>query len=510
MQIVKRLMQIDGVINAAILIGTEQNKASLRLTTLLTDEIMSATPNDLFFVVEAISLEKARKAVEMAEELVSTQSVYSREEDEGARTLTSALQRLPDANLALISIPGPFVKREAMKAIDANLNLFIFSNNVSITDEVEIKQLGRKKRLLVMGPDCGTAIIGGVSIGFANSVRKGSIGIVGAAGTGIQEVTSLIHRNGEGITQAIGTGSNDVTAEVGAITMIEGLARLGEDPDTKTIVLVSKPPELAAQVKVLETVKSCNKPVVICFLGGDEALIRSAGAIPAVTLEDAALEAISTVTGHKVERSSFSIGYDKALSIAREESEGLVDTQRYVRGLFSGGSLASESAITLANLFGRIYTNTDLKSAVKLQYAHKSIEHACFDLGANEFTIGKPHPILEPSMRENKLMQEAKDPQTAVILLDFVLGYGAHPDPVGSFTSSIVRARALAKAKGRYLPVVASVCGTDEDPQNRSLQIKKLDAIGVITMPSNVQATKMSALIALRGNMEGVSWRQMQ
>jgi succinyl-CoA synthetase alpha subunit len=499
MQIANKLKDLEGVSDTAIMIGTNQNKEALRLSGLYTKEIDDATPNDLFFVVKADTLEIGENALEVAEDLISNQRYSQVADDDVAKSIGTAKQLLPDSNLALISIPGSFVKREAMKALEEGLNLLIFSSNVPIEDELEIKKIADSKGLLVMGPDCGTAIIGGAALGFANSVRKGSIGVVGASGTGIQEITCLVHQLGEGITHAIGTGSNDVSEKVGAATMIRGLEILDQDPNTRVIVVVSKPPAYEAQEKILKMVKTLGKPTVICFIGGDPSLIQDYDLNFARTLEEAALKAVTLVTGKTLEIENFSIGKTEWMKIAEREFRRLDSHQKFVRGLFSGGTFSNESATILLELFQKVHTNSTLRGALKLRDPLKSIEHTCLDIGAEEFTLGKPHPMLEPNMRIDFLLKEARDPETAVVLLDFVLGHGVHQDPAGAFIHTILEARELARAEGRYLPIVCSVCGTNEDPQNRSQQIKKLEEAGVIVMPSNAQATMMSALIATRG-----------
>src|SRR5580704_9603583 len=96
----------------------------------------------------------------------------------------------------------------------------IFSDNVPIAEEASLKHEARERGLMVMGPDCGTAIIGGVPLAFANAVPRGDIGIIGASGTGIQEVSTLIARAGRGVRHAIGTGGRDMHAEVGGLTTL--------------------------------------------------------------------------------------------------------------------------------------------------------------------------------------------------------------------------------------------------------------------------------------------------
>lgn len=511
MRIAQHLRDMPGIEQAEVLMGTESNLEALRRAHLIPPEVEQARPgaSDLVIVVAGAE-DVVRPAVQKAAEMVDLRSVVPpspggpQEQTPAARAIVrsqcEALRRMPDANLALLSIPGPYVRREAMRALEMGLNLMIFSSNVPIADEIALKEEAARRGLLVMGPDCGTALLGGAALGFANAIRRGPIGAVGASGTGLQEVAVLIDRAGSGVSHAIGAGGRDVDAHVAGRSMLAGLALLGGDPSTRAIVLVGKPPHAATMQRVLEQVKCLGKPTVACFLGTPPEPIAAAGALPVETLEEAAVQAVTLADQRPVDevRASLDPGCAVPPGAIRAEAMRLAATQRFIRGLFSGGTLANEAALVLARAVGPVSGNLTLPAVQPLRDPHVSCGHTIVDLGHEIFTSGRPHPMLEPAMRERRLLAEASDPSTAVILMDFVLGYGAHPDPVGAFVSALRRARDVAAQGGRVLPVVASVCGTDRDPQGRTRQIDKLRAAGAIVAPSNAAAVRVAALIVSR------------
>jgi succinyl-CoA synthetase alpha subunit len=382
----------------------------------------------------------------------------------------------------------------------------IFSDGVPLEDEVRLKRMGRERGLLVMGPDCGTSIINGIGLGFADVVKRGPIGIVAAAGTGAQAVSSLISA-GPGVSHVIGTGSRDLHDEVGGITMLMGIQYLVDDPGTQTIVLISKPPSPTVAKKILNVARQVGKPIVVCFLGGDPKIIEEAGLIPATTLEDAAIKAMAVQRGEKPRSIIFSASFEEVRKIAEEEYSRLKPQQRYIRGIYSGGTFCNEAMLILRDLIGDVYSNIPLKPELKLSDSNRSKEHTSVDMGDDEFTakIGKPHPMIYHELRQRRMLAEASDPETAVVLLDIVLGHGADMDPAGALAKTVIQSKKIAEEDGRYLPVVASVCGTPEDPQGLTSQEKQLRDAGVIVMPSNAQAARMAALIATRGKV----WEKM-
>jgi succinyl-CoA synthetase alpha subunit len=393
-------------------------------------------------------------------------------------TIAAALAALPGANLAIISTPGPYATAEALKALKRGLHVFLFSDNVPLADEVELKRLANRKRLLVMGPDCGTAILDGVPLGFSNAVRRGRIGLVSASGTGLQQVMCLVDRLGEGVSQAIGVGGRDLHDGVGGLMMVAGIERLLDDRETAVLVLVSKPPSAAVARGVLERVGRAPKPAVVCFLGGDPAPIRASGARPAATLEEAAIRAVELASGRAPADQNG--GAEKRAALARARASRLTAGQRAIRGLYSGGTLCAEAALIVTEA---------------LAGAPAPPGHTLLDLGDDRFTIGRPHPMIDFRLRNEHLMAAADDPSTAVILLDVVLGYGSHPDPAGALGPAIEQARTRAARAGRPMIVVGSVCGTPADPQDLGRQEARLAAAEMLLAPSNAEAARLAALI---------------
>lgn len=495
------LRKLSGISKAEIILGTEVNKQILIRSGLMTEEIEQAGNNDLIIAVEGNTVQNADAALDKAEEMLTKGFKEVRDTEFVANSLAEAIQATPDATVALISIPGLFVKREAFRALKRGLHTLIFSSNVSLEDELELKEYAREHGLLVMGPDCGTAIISGKGLAFANEIRAGSIGIVGASGTGIQEVSCLIHQLGEGITHAIGTGSNDVSSAIGGITMLAGIKLLEADPATRVIVLVSKPPALETQEKILAVLEACTKPVVVNFIGNQKSLGKKWTGRNAYNLEETAKMAVAYA--QNINQNEILIpgelSMEQLMAQAQEKRERQHLGQRYIRGLYSGGTLANEACLVLNETIDTVYSNVSLPTVHSLKNSNVSYRHSIIDLGAEEFTAGKPHPMLEPAVRNERIVQEAKDPQVAVLLLDFVLGYGSHADPVGVTLAALKEAIQIAKEDKRSISIVASVCGTDEDFQNKRSQVEKLQQIGVTVLPTNAQAAKFASLITARG-----------
>lgn len=486
------IRQLEGVEGAEVIVGTDHNKKFLKTGGLWTQRIdEEATPNDLIIAVNAQTEEQAEAAI------AKTLKELNREVEHEAqlgdwlpRTFETAQKGMPEANLALISIPGQYVHREVEKILEAGLNVMIFSDNVPLEAEIALKQKAREMGLLVMGPDCGTAIIGGVPLAFANEVRAGSIGIVAAAGTGLQEVSTLIHNLGEGISHGIGTGGRDLKSAVGGVTMIQGINALVEDEATKVIVIVSKPPDPEVAERVLQTAAQSPKPVVANFIGGSPDKVRSFGCEPALTLKEAAVKAVAALRGesHRLKEALVEkAGYD-GKCLTKEEKEKLSGGQRFVRGLYSGGTLAYEAMVVLQDGLGPIHSNIALDPRFTLEDVYRSKGHTIIDFGDDEFTQGRPHPMIDPTLRNQRMIAEARDPETAVIMLDLVLGHNAHPDPAGAALEAIEQARKIVLKEGRHVVFAASVCGTDDDPQNRREQVKKLARGNVLVFPSNADA----------------------
>ena len=336
-----------------------------------------------------------------------------------------------------------------------------------------------------MGPDCGTAIINGVGLGFANKVRRGTIGLVAGSGTGLQQVTARIHQFGGGITHALVTGGRDLSEQIGAVIAHQGLSLLSRDPDTEVIVLVSKPPAKSVADDLVQAARSAGKPVVVDFIGYATAQRQVDNIYFATSFDDAAQLAVQLARGP-----------DKRQEVESIDLDRFTSGQRYLRGLFSGGTLAYEALLVLEGYLPEVYSNVPLDKKYRLPDSLVSKEHTILDLGEDEFTVGRLHPMMDNDLRIRRLEIEADDPQVAVLLIDLVLGYGAHPDPASELAPAIQAAKSRAEEAGRYLEVVAIVSGTDEDPQDLNAQIRQLKEAGVKVFTSNDEATIYAGRLA--------------
>lgn len=498
MVISSKISVVEGVNQAAVMMGTDHNKEIMKNSNILNEEGEKATASDMIIGLEATDESVIQEVLSVVDKELQSKTTDDEDVKTKFKTIDAAAKRISDLNLAVISVPGKYAKNEAMKALNNNLNVLLFSDNVSVEEEVELKEKAIEKGLLMMGPDCGTAILNGVALGFANKVSKGKIGIVGASGTGIQEVTTLIDKNDSGITQALGTGGRDLKEAVGGKMMLMELEALKMDKDTEVILIVSKPPSEKIMKKIIQAVKNIEKPVVTCFLGGDPSLVEESGALAMETLEDAAHAAVDLANGKEVEKINFTLSEDKVKSYVREEKGKLKESQKYIRGLFSGGTLCYESILILKEKGVTTYSNVALEEKYQLENPDVSQKNTLLDMGEDYFTDGLPHPMLDTRLRVARIKEEAKDKDVAVLLLDLVLGYGVHDDPAGDIAPAVREAKETAAQDGRYLSVVASICGTDKDPQNFSEQEEKLKEVGIIVMPSNAQATRMASLILER------------
>jgi FdrA protein len=477
MRVAAELEARPGIQRAALVSATSANRDVLSAAGLLAGDALTAGPNDLI-VAMAGEAGAVDDGLAYARSLLSGRAAQPSRTDqkrEPPRTLAEALTEMPDANLALISTPGTFATAEALKALKRGMDVFLFSDNVSVEDEIELKALARRKGLLLMGPDCGTAILSGVPLGFANAVRQGSIGLIGASGTGLQEVACLIDSRGEGISGAIGVGGRDLDERIGGTMMLAALERMAADDETRVIVLVSKPPAPEVATRVLAEARRCGKPVVVNFLGA-AASPNTDNLVFADTLDAAAASAVALVRGEPLP-DGHSVLSDELVLAAGAQASRLAAGNRRVVGLYSGGTLCKEASHLLHEL---------------LPHA----EHDLVDLGDDEFTVGRPHPMIDPKLRAERIVEVGANTDVGVLLLDVVLGYGSHPDPAGGLVEAIAAARQEASRCGRYLAVVASVCGTPGDPQNMTDQQAKLRDVGVVLAPSNAQAAHVAALIA--------------
>ena len=500
MLVSNQIKELHGIVKASVMMGTDNNRELLASDGLLTGEGKEAGPNDLLIALSLEDNVESDKILLEIENFLSSKKKTSSDETGSIipKSIEAALN-IMDANMVVISLPGDYARWEAEKALMNGLHVMLFSDNVSIEDEIELKTLAREKGLLLMGPDCGTSIINNVALGFANILNRGNIGIVGASGTGIQEVTSLITNAGCGISQAIGTGGRDLSVRVGGLTMIGGLQALIEDKDTEIILLISKPPSSEVEDKILDLLENCPKPFIINFLGGNAEKSKKRGYKVAKTLEEAAHMAIALVKKEEYKKIDFNYPIDEIKTLAKKEYSKFSNDQKYMRGLYSGGSVCEEANIVIDDLGIRINSNAPIREELKLKNSKKSVNHTFVDMGDDEFTRGVPHPMIDFTLRKERIIEEAKDPECAVILMDVVLGLGAHENPAGEIASAVVKAKKIAREEGRHMSCVASITGTSKDPQNRENQKKILEDAGVIVLPSNAQAARFSSMVVNRG-----------
>ena len=487
MGVARELRGGAGIQEAAALMGTPANRELMEQAGLLTAEAAAAGPNDLVIVVRAQSDAAASTALARAESLLTERR--RRVEAAGRRlprTLDRARRQLDGANLALISVPGPFAAAEARKALIRGLHVMLFSDNVALEDEIALKRLAMERGLLLMGPDCGTAYLNGVPLGFANAIPRGRIGLVAASGTGLQQVVCLLAVGGEGVSQAIGVGGRDMSDAVGAAMTLAALDALGGDPGTELVIVVGKPPAPAVRGRVESRLRALGKPAVVAMLGRDVTPRRDGPLHTVASLEDAAGAALALLSRREYRSRSFGDLEDAARGIA-ERRHALAAGQTAVRGLFAGGTLAYEALLILEPLLGPVGGN--------LSHGVASA-HRVVDLGEDELTRGRAHPMLDATLRADEIARAGKEADVAVLLVDVVLGHGAAADPAGDIAPALEAAQAHARAHGRGRAVVASVVGTSADPQGLDRQVARLESAGAWVLSSNAQAARAAAAIA--------------
>lgn len=491
MRIAESLRALPGVREAAALMGTPANHELLASARLATPETKDAGASDLILAVDARTEAEAEAALEATRGLFEERR-QAREATGKVlpRTLDSAIRQLPDANLVTISVPGAYAKFEAMRALRRGLHVFLFSDNVSLQDEIELKQLAVSRKLLCMGPDCGTAYLNSIGLGFANVVPRGRVGCVAASGTGLQAVAAHLAALGEGISHGIGVGGRDLSAQVNGLMTKLALEALARDSTTEVVVLISKPPAASVMPELQTAIQAAGKPVVVCCLGA-----AAPGRGPGrwvTTLEDAAEAAAAFLRKQPWNPRDFS---DPAAVRAKLAPVWQAKTRHGpgLLGLYTGGTLAHEARLLLEPLLGPIASNLD--------GGHETGPHRILDLGADEFTAGRLHPMLDPEGRAARVRDAGGSAEVGVILVDLVLGRTAHEDPARPLASAIADARARAARDGRPLVVAASVVGTEGDPQGLRGQVAALESAGAIVLPSNAQAARFAAL-AVNPNLE--------
>ncbi len=492
----KEVKKISGVVEAVASMGTKTNVDLLKNIGFDANELNEVSPTDLIIAVKADDEETIEKAFEALDDFLSKKS-YAGGDQEDYRpvSLDSAVRILPQCNLAVISVPGAYAARETRLALNKGLHVMLFSDNVPIEDEIELKRLALDRGLLMMGPDCGTAIINGRPLCFANSVKRGSIGLVAASGSGLQEVTCCIDKMGAGISQALGTGGRDLKdPRVGGLMMRMGIQALSEDEATKVIVVISKPPAAKLAEEVISRLKMTNKPCVICFLG-QRKRPQEENLWFAESLEETACLAVERSESEPAAPAALALSLEEIERVAAKEIERMTPDQKYLRGLYAGGTLADEAMFAFEWQGIEIFSNIQPNKDFLLKDPHVSQQHTIVDLGDDAFTAGRPHPMIDPSIRTERLEAEISDPRVALVLLDVVLGYGAHENPVGQMMDVLAKTRQLDQQMGRHISIVASITGTEQDFQNIEEQKEMLESHNCIVMPSNYQASRLAASI---------------
>lgn len=491
------LSSAEGVIRASAMMGTEHNRNIMAKSELLSEETAAqAGPNDLVIGILAENEEKAGECLALVSRILDKNTADAADstangENRTAKTLESAEKKYGKANFCVVSVPGRYAANEAMKALRKGMNVLLFSDNVSLEEEVRLKKYAVEHELLLMGPDCGTAWVNGTAFGFANNVRKGDIGIVAASGTGLQEVCVIIDSLGGGISQGLGTGGRDVKEAVGGMMMLMELKALEQDENTKAIGIMGKPPCDKVLSDLIELTATFTKPVVACFLGGNRDMLKGTNIGFADTIEDMAKMLVSLSEGTEFPEDD-PAGYD---AIVDREMAQFKPEQKYIRGLYSGGSLCYEGILQCEAEVGHVYSNIS-SGEYCLSDPEQSVGNTFLDMGEDYFTDGMPHPMIDTRQRVARIKKEAADASVAVMVFDCVLGYGSNADPAGAISEAVKEAKIISG--DRHITYIASCCGTYTDFQNRAEQEKKMRDAGIIVVSCNAQAAKLAAKFAKR------------
>lgn len=499
MILTNKISALEGVNKVSIMMGTPANKELFKASGLETEELLKASANDMVIVLDSDDdiINKVEEEVNNHLKSTAIKNTSGNSNSE-VSTWNSGLNKITNANLCVISISGEYASIEANRALDENLNVFIFSDNISIEDEVALKEKAHKKGLMVMGPDCGTGIIQGVPIAFTNHVNKGDIGIIGASGTGIQELTTIIDRLGGGVTNAIGTGGRDLSVEVGGITMMDTINVMEHDNETKVVVIISKPPAKEVRDKIIERLERYTKPVVMLFLG-DKPDCHYNGLYNAYTLDEAGRIAVEL---SKNQGTINEKDFNEKIYVTNNNLDDLKNQafnkseNKTICGYYSGGTLASEATMMICDTL-----EINNKSSKEHGFMLNTNGHIVIDLGDDKYTQGKPHPMIDPTKRIECMAEAMEDNRTGVILFDLVLGYGSHKDMAKALLPAIVDLKEKAEKSNRKINFVATVCGTKKDIQNYDYQVKTLEEAGVIVCESNKIAVE-TALYLIGSKVE--------
>lgn len=504
MKVSGKAKECEGVTMASAMMATQRNKDLMKASGLGSNGLEEAQSDDLVVAVAGSSEALLDKALILVRGWLDESLAPEKTAGCSVQKLVRLDQVLAvtKPNFALISVAGDYAGYEAAKALSAGLNVMIYSDNISKSVERKLKQMADARGLIVMGPDCGTAIIQGVPIGFANQVRRGSIGVVGASGTGIQEVTCLVDALGGGISQAIGTGGRDLQEEIGGITCLAAMKLLAEDENTRVIVLISKPPAPSVRARVCECIRQLRKKVVVHYVGcEDYAPERKEGAIAVDSLEAAAMRAVELDRGEKPgeETQMDAVAYS-ALLEKTSRRPGNRTNDGYLRAIYGGGTLCYEALVTVKRGLpdASVQSNLHFTEVYPLT-SDSPAAHAFWDMGDDEFTVGRPHPMIDPELKNYRIAEAVADLGVSVVLFDNVLGFGSHEDPAGTAAKAVLSGKSR---RSNDVFIVASVCGTDQDSPSRREQVEKLTAAGVTVLPSNAQAARFA--LELLKRMKGM------
>ncbi len=506
MQVSRQAEELPGVEAAAAVAATPVNLELLARQGFAVDPA-GLGPSDLVLCVRAADDAAAGQAMEQVEALLAGAGQGGTGGGAGGgpgvappRSLRAAARRDPGLNLAVLSVPGRHLGYEIAEALQAGLHVFCFSDGLDPATEAACKRVAAERGLLLMGPDCGTAIIDGVGLGFANAVRRGPVGVVGASGTGIQEVTCLLDAAGVGISHAVGVGGRDLSPEVGGIMTLRALELLAADDATERLVVISKPPDPGVARRVADAAAATGKPAVLAFPGLSDPPPLPPGVRFAGSLEAAAAWAVGSPAAEGAPEPHLPApsppegdGSPAAETVVPVVHSPPAVTPGVIRGLFSGGTLCYEAMAVVAGVVGRVASNIPLRPEWRLADLHRSEGHTFVDFGDDAMTEGRAHPMIDPGLRNERFRREAADPATGVVLLDVVLGYGAHPDPAGELGPLIDRALAERPVG---LSVVVSLCGAAGDPQGLDGQAAALREAGALVTRSSAQAARLALAAA--------------
>ena len=493
MQFSQQIKDEQGVVDAAIVMGTDLNKNTLKNMELLTEDGISATENDTLISINCQDENSLSNAIQKAEQLLTSISAKAKNE---FTSLASALDTFSDANIASLSIPGQFVKEMATELINKQLNLFVFSDHVPLEDEIYLKNLALENNVLFMGPEAGTSILNGTVFGFGNRVRKGSIGIIGASGTGIQESSTMIDLFGEGISHGIGVGGRDLRNDIGGMMTMKAMEIFENDPNTKAVLLVSKPVDNYIRNKIINKINNFSKKnYVLCLIGDNENSVDTAKIKFSKSIQMSVLKILKLLDDNVYKKTKDVVRnqINDSIKLSESLSKDLNEGQKFIRGFFAGGTLCYESKIILEQMIGKIYSNLSSDDEYSIKGNVSSKENTLIDFGEEEFTSARPHPIIDPLLRRNRILEDANDPNVGVIIIDIICGINAAKNTMAFHAETIKKAIQTAKEQGRKLSVFAYICGTEKDVSENELKL--LTDSGAKLFTSNALMSFAAALV---------------